>query len=321
MRPAAALALLLLHLLPSHATRDAAAPTQRKLQPRLLRSQRQPPPLIPSEAQVAEERRLARRAGWVRFAREMAAGGLAEAAMDAVLYPVDTLKARRQAARRLNRVNGAPSIRELLSLGSPVRGIVPVIFSAIPAGASFMSTKWCLELLAHRVMRVSTHGAGVTMAASACADVMYWAFRFPTETGKLRVQAMQDKSTLAAVRRLLHEGGYKPAVLYTGWQTVLWRDVPYDALEVRRRRPITAHYRLCPSLPVPYANYCPGLLRPPNPIRSVPIPARASSTAHALLTTAWGQGPNRPIGGQGPRRLSEAERGQGGAQPSEDQRR
>jgi len=88
-----------------------------------------------------------------------------------------------------------------------------------------------VEALTHRALGVSAHGAIVTMLASATADVMFWVVRFPFETGKLRVQAMQDRSTLGAMRRLLAEGGYRPGVLYRGWQTVLWRDVPYDALE------------------------------------------------------------------------------------------
>jgi hypothetical protein len=116
-------------------------------------------------------------------------------------------------------------------MGSPLRGLGPVCLSALPAGATFMGSKWAFEAVAHRVLRCSAHGAGITMLASACADVMFWLVRFPSDTGKLRVQALQDKTTLGAMRRLLKEGGYRPAVLYTGWRTVLWRDVPYDALE------------------------------------------------------------------------------------------
>lgn len=194
----------------------------------------------PSRPATAERDAAARRrrAGLVRFAREFAAGGIAEASMDAVLFPIDTLKARRQSFHRhCLHTTRPPTMRDLLALGSPVRGIVPAFLSALPAGASFVSTKYCMEMLARSALRTGAHGAGVTMLASACADVVYWALRFPAETGRLRVQALQDRSTLSAVRRLLSEGNYRPAVLYTGWQTVLWRDVPYDALEVRRARP------------------------------------------------------------------------------------
>lgn len=177
----------------------------------------------------------ARRDAMRRLAREMLAGGIAEAVMDGVLYPIDTLKARQQAVVRTVTPKGAPRLpgqrRALLAMGNPFVGVVPVVLSAIPAAAGFMGVKFAMEMVAHQLTRTDTHGAGTTMLASGVADVCYWLFRFPLETGKKRVQVGADASTLGAMRRLLVEGGFKPAALYTGWRTVLWRDVPYDALE------------------------------------------------------------------------------------------
>lgn len=242
-RAALMLGLALAALLPSHATahavRGALAPSDTRDAPSRTVRRRDAVDAASADesaaaARVASARAARRRVGFVRYARELVAGGVAEAMMDAALFPVDTLKARRQAFQR-HRLPTArkPSMRELMALGNPLRGIGPAFLSALPAGASFVSAKWCMEMLAHRAMNSTGHGWAVTMAASACADVAYWAVRFPAETGRLRVQALQDRSTLAAIGRLLVDGGYRPSVLYRGWQTVLWRDVPYDALEVR----------------------------------------------------------------------------------------
>lgn len=153
-----------------------------------------------------------------RLAREMLAGGVAEALMDCLLFPIDTFKNRRQA-------------KGPLAAGNVFRGIVPVAASALPSGACFLGTKFAVEMLVHRLSRRATHGAEVTMLASAIADVAYWLVRFPFETVKKRVQVGRDSSAVAALRRMVREGQTRPAALYTGWRTVLWRDVPYDALE------------------------------------------------------------------------------------------
>lgn len=243
-------------------------------------------------------RALRRRAGLVRYARELAAGGVAEAAMDGVLFPIDTLKARRQAFQR-HRMPSArrTTVRELMALGNPLRGIGFAFLSALPAGASFVGAKWGVEKAAHAAMRTTGHGAAVTMLASACADVMYWLVRFPAETGKLRVQALQDRSTLGAVRRLLAEGGWRPGVLYSGWQTVLWRDVPYDALEVKRGRhapPRSARARPHPAPAVPSLPLCLPLLSlafTRSAARSWPGCAGRASSARTGRATTGGSSP------------------------------
>eukprot|EP00899_Mesostigma_viride_P008438 jgi/Mesvir1/17596/Mv08828-RA.1 len=156
--------------------------------------------------------------GLANMLKGMAAGGLAGAAVETALYPIDTIKTRLQAARAGKglRWDGLYS-----GLGGNIVGV-------IPSSAMFFGVYEPLKMFLLKKLPENLSGiAHVTSAAAAGTAASL--VRVPTEVIKQRMQTGQFTSATAAVRTILAKEGAKG--LYSGYTSFLLRDLPFDAIE------------------------------------------------------------------------------------------
>ncbi|KAK2457875.1 S-adenosylmethionine carrier 1, chloroplastic/mitochondrial [Trifolium repens] len=159
------------------------------------------------------------------------AGGVAGVAVEAVLYPIDTIKTRLQVAR------GGVNIvfKGLYSgLAGNLAGVLPA--SAIFIGVYEPAKQKLLEIFPENLSALAHIAAGAIGGAASSL------VRVPTEVVKQRIQTGQFKSTPAAVRLIIANEGFKG--LYAGYGSFLLRDLPFDALELCIYEQLRIGYKL-----------------------------------------------------------------------------
>ena len=164
------------------------------------------------------------------LAGHMASGVVAGTAVEAALYPIDTIKTRLQAARG----GAAVSWRHLYKgLGGNLVGVVPAcaLFFAVyePAKRALLPTPSDGDgegTAAHHRRTVIAH-----LAAAASAGLASSLVRVPTEVVKTRMQTGQFSSARAALRHIVAKEGRLAAGLFAGFGSFLLRDLPFDAIE------------------------------------------------------------------------------------------
>ena len=152
------------------------------------------------------------------LARDMAAGATAAAAVEAALYPIDTIKTRLQAA-----VKG-----QSLKLTGLYAGIGGNLAGAIPGTALFFGVYEPIKRKLLEALPENASGAAHFTAAS-CAGIAASLIRVPTEVVKQRLQTGQFANVSAAVRGIVSKEGVRG--LYAGHASFLLRDLPFDAIE------------------------------------------------------------------------------------------
>ncbi|XP_056696502.1 S-adenosylmethionine carrier 1, chloroplastic/mitochondrial isoform X1 [Spinacia oleracea] len=159
------------------------------------------------------------------------AGGTAGFVVETVLYPIDTIKTRLQAARG----GGQIVWKGLYS------GLAGNLAGVLPASAAFLGVyeptkKKLLRMLPENLSAVAhmTAGAVGGMAASL--------IRVPTEVVKQRMQTGQFVSAPDAVRLIVAKEGFKG--LYAGYRSFLLRDLPFDAIQFCLYEQLRLGYKL-----------------------------------------------------------------------------
>ncbi|KAK4280138.1 hypothetical protein QN277_011801 [Acacia crassicarpa] len=146
------------------------------------------------------------------------AGGAAGVVVETVLYPIDTIKTRLQAARG----GGKIILKGLYSgLTGNLAGVLPA--SAIFVGVYEPTKLKLLDSLPENLSAVAHFAAG---AIGGLASSLV---RVPTEVVKQRMQTGQFSSASAAVRLIVAKEGFKG--LYAGYGSFLLRDLPFDAIQ------------------------------------------------------------------------------------------
>ncbi|XP_058740835.1 S-adenosylmethionine carrier 1, chloroplastic/mitochondrial-like [Vicia villosa] len=147
------------------------------------------------------------------------AGGVAGVAVEAALYPIDTIKTRLQVARGGLKID----FKGLYS------GLAVNLAGSLPASAIFIGVyepaKQKLLQIFPENLNALAHIAAGTIAGAASSLV-----RVPTEVVKQRIQTGQFKSTSSALRLIIANEGFKG--LFAGYRSFLLRDLPFDALEL-----------------------------------------------------------------------------------------
>ena len=164
------------------------------------------------------------------LAGHMASGVVAGTAVEAALYPIDTIKTRLQAARG----GAAVSWRHLYKgLGGNLVGVVPAcaLFFAVyePAKRALLPIPGDGDgegTAAHHRRTAVAH-----LAAAASAGLASSLVRVPTEVVKTRMQTGQFSSARAALRHIVTKEGRLAAGLFAGFGSFLLRDLPFDAIE------------------------------------------------------------------------------------------
>lgn len=153
------------------------------------------------------------------------AGGASGIAVDAILFPLDTIKTRLQAARAASgaAARSPPS-------GGFYRGLASAMLGSFPAAATFWTAYNAAK--AHLVPLVPDHAAFLAHAgAAAAADVAVCTVRNPFEVVKQQMQAGMHagRGTRAAAAAIVRADGLRG--LYAGWLSTVAREIPFDALE------------------------------------------------------------------------------------------
>ena len=177
------------------------------------------------------------------------AGGFAGVATDALLFPLDTLKTRLQAARAPaalvppSPLSAAAASAAASAAAAPAppawrlpagsyRGLASALLGGFPAAAAF----WVVYEAGKSALRPLLDERAPRWAflahagAAAAAELAVCAVRNPFELVKQNVQAGRFATSGAALRGLLAAGGGVRA-LYRGSAPTLLRDVAFNAVQ------------------------------------------------------------------------------------------
>ncbi|KAJ9529832.1 hypothetical protein QJQ45_022243 [Haematococcus lacustris] len=165
---------------------------------------------------------------WRVAVGNLAAGAVSGCAVEAALYPLDTIKTRLQA------MIGGGGLKALLDAGggralyAGTRWVWGNLVGVAPASAIFISVyepvKAAVEAAVHKdQMFLGAVLAG--MAAGTASSLV----RVPTEVIKQRLQTKEFAGAATAVRSIVAREGLRG--LYAGYGAFLLRDLPFDAIE------------------------------------------------------------------------------------------
>lgn len=175
---------------------------------------------------------------WRKSAGELMAGGTAGACVEAVLYPLDTVKTRLQAARTKG------GWRALVSSGGGkglYAGLMGNLAGVFPASALFLAAYEPMKKkMLHSLPK--EYSAVAHLTAAAGAGVVSSLVRVPTEVIKQRMQTGQFKSAASAAKEIVRKEGIRKG-MYAGYGAFLLRDLPFDAVEFLAYEQMKIGYR------------------------------------------------------------------------------
>jgi len=150
-----------------------------------------------------------------RFLGNMAAGGVAGVCVEAILFPLDTIKTRLQA--------GMP-----MDWSKIYKGLPATLF-AFPASALFFGVYEPVKT--HLAARVPENASIVShFGAAAAAGVAASLIRVPSEVVKQRMQTGEFKTLFGAIKGVVAQQGVRRG-LYAGYGSLMLRDLPFDVIE------------------------------------------------------------------------------------------
>lgn len=150
----------------------------------------------------------------------MASGALAGAAVEAALYPLDTIKTRMQVAHGGAAVNW----------GHLYRGLGGNLIGVMPACAVFFAVYEPAKRLLLPADGDGRHTVGAHLVAAASGGLASSLIRVPTEVIKTRMQTGQFASARNAFWHIATREGLYTG-LFAGFGSFLLRDLPFDAIE------------------------------------------------------------------------------------------
>ncbi|KAI0492146.1 hypothetical protein KFK09_026412 [Dendrobium nobile] len=163
------------------------------------------------------------------------AGGTAGIVVETVLYPIDTIKTRLQAAHGGSKIHW----KGLYSgLAGNLAGVLPS--SAVFIGIYEPTKQKLLKLFPENLSAFAHLTAGAIGGAASSL------IRVPTEVVKQRMQTRQFNSASDAVRLILAKEGFRG--LYAGYSSFLLRDIPFDAIQFCIYEQLRIGYRVAVSL-------------------------------------------------------------------------
>ncbi|XP_059432336.1 S-adenosylmethionine carrier 1, chloroplastic/mitochondrial isoform X2 [Corylus avellana] len=152
------------------------------------------------------------------FFEGVIAGGTAGVVVETVLYPIDTIKTRLQAAHG----GGQIVLKGLYS------GLAGNLVGVLPASAVFVGV---YEPAKQKLLKMFPENlsAAAHFTAGAIGGIAASLIRVPTEVVKQRMQTGQFTSAPDAVRLIVSNEGFKG--FYAGYGSFLLRDLPFDAIQ------------------------------------------------------------------------------------------
>mmetsp|Transcript_12638 Transcript_12638/g.27327 ORF Transcript_12638/g.27327 Transcript_12638/m.27327 type:complete len:392 (-) Transcript_12638:604-1779(-) len=181
--------------------------------------------MLASAAESKPQQDLSGVPTWRVVVGNLLAGATAGCAVEAALYPIDTIKTRLQA------MIGGGGIQALLKSGggkSLYAGVWGNLVGVAPSSAIFISVYEPTKKWVEAELEPSQHYIG-PMVAGALAGTASSLTRVPTEVIKQRLQTGEFKGAVAAIRSILAKEGLRG--LYAGYGAFMLRDLPFDAIE------------------------------------------------------------------------------------------
>lgn len=153
----------------------------------------------------------------------MLAGGVGGFFMEAVNYPLETIKSRIQASS--SRVN----LVEVQKGRGLFRGFSTVFYVAFPGNALyFLGYDGSMYLFRRYLPRSNEHFS--SMLSAAVGEVLWSIFRNPFEVIKQQMQIGLDSQVTSTCRNILKAKGF--AGFYSGFLSLLLREIPYTAIQM-----------------------------------------------------------------------------------------
>nr|QKY15114.1 s-adenosylmethionine carrier 1 (SAMC1) [Polytomella parva] len=185
----------------------------------------EPKTYLKSSASNGTEEKKDKVLSWRNTLANVSAGATAGCAVEAALYPIDTIKTRLQS------MIGGGGFKALLQQGGG-KGLYAGIFSNLlgvaPASAVFMAFYEPLKnsLKASLPSDRSYQAALIAGAVGGAASSL---IRVPTEVIKQRIQTREFHGLVDAVRGVTRTEGLRG--LYAGYGAFMLRDLPFDAIQ------------------------------------------------------------------------------------------
>jgi solute carrier family 25 S-adenosylmethionine transporter 26 len=157
------------------------------------------------------------------------AGGAAGCAVEAALYPIDTIKTRLQAAV------GGGGWGALMKAGGGkalYAGVWGNLAGVLPSSALFMAVYEPVKQYVYGRRDLTKNEAEFwgPVVAGMAAGLAASLTRVPTEVVKQRLQTGEFRGALGALRHIAAKEGVRKG-LYAGYGAFLLRDLPFDAIE------------------------------------------------------------------------------------------
>lgn len=175
----------------------------------LLCTAQPPPPLSPAKT----------------FQISLLSGAVAGFTVDAVLFPLDTLKTRMQLA--------TPSPSQAASFGPLIKslyaGFGPAVAASAPAAAAFFAVYDYTKRILSQTELGQRFVPLAHMLAAAAGDVSSSTVRVPFEVVKQRIQSGQYATARAAIKGTMASQGVPG--FFSGYGSLLLRELPFDALQ------------------------------------------------------------------------------------------
>jgi len=188
-------------------------------------SSRKAPMFIIAAAREAPAAATADVPQWRLAAGNLAAGATAGCAVEAALYPIDTIKTRLQAMR------SGGGFSALLRAGGGralYAGIWGNLVGVAPASAIFMAVYEPVKQAVIASVPEDQNFLG-PLAAGVAAGLTSSIVRVPTEVVKTRMQTGEFTHAFTALRTIVAREGARG--IFAGYGSFLLRDLPFDAIE------------------------------------------------------------------------------------------
>ena len=175
------------------------------------------------------------------FARVLLAGGFAGTTVDLSLYPIDTLKTRLQSSTGFYPSGGFRGI---------YAGVGSALIGSAPGAALFFLSYESIKALFKEGRQADAGSDELRgkprprewsepvqhMIAASAGEVAACAVRVPTEVVKQRAQALQEASSMAALRAILARRSTVGVAgvwreMYRGWSITVMREVPFTVIQ------------------------------------------------------------------------------------------
>lgn len=173
------------------------------------------------------------------FRLALLSGAVAGFTVDAVLFPLDTLKTRLQLAKQAvssstvsnaatAAVKSAPK-HPMHWLTSLYAGFGPAVVASAPCAATFFGTYDVVKRFLEERFNNERWAPLCHMLAAAAGDVAACTVRSPFEVVKQRLQSGMYTSAGTAVSNIMHSEGVLG--FYRGYGSLVLRELPFDALQ------------------------------------------------------------------------------------------